>query len=369
MLADMSQRSRILSVLRGQARPGEATPFFPDLSYYHQVRTESGTMPPPLAGLSLLELHKRLNFGLPVHLYTDFTYDTIYDDAQVTISSGQLQQHHVIRTPAGELHGLRERPHRHESWFWREHLVKSPADFPAIEYLHTHRRLVTKPAAVQGVLDELGEFGFIDLVLPRSPIPKLLIDWAGIEAGLLMLHDERTRCEALFEAVAAADDEAFELIAGLPGNVCIFGDNVDEVIVSPPMYRRYSLPYYQRRCEQLHAAGKLVACHMDGRLRGLLPMVADTGLDILDGLTPAPMNDWTLDECLAALGPNQRVWCGVPCTFFCDSTSTAEIRAFGRRIVETFGPRVVLNVGDQVPPNADIEKVIALGELSRLRSV
>ena len=99
---------------------------------------------------------------------------------------------------------------------------------------------------------------------------------------------------------------------------------------------------------------------MDGRLAGLLPMVRDTGLDILDGLTPAPMNDWELSQCLAALGPNQRLWCGVPCTLFCDGTAAGAIQAFGRRILDAFGPRVVLNVGDQVPPNADIDNVAAL---------
>jgi len=266
----------------------------------------------------------------------------------------------TIRTPVGTLTGRRERPHRLESWFWREHLVKTIDDLDVLEYMVTHRTLVPTYPKVQAVLDELGGFGFIDLVLPRSPMPKLLIDWAGIEGGILMLLDHRDRCEAFFETVAAADDEAFRIIGGAPGHVAIFGDNVDEVIVSPPMFRRYSLPYYQRRCEQLHAAGKLVACHMDGRLHGLLPMIRDSGLDILDGLTPAPMNDWELSECLAALAPNQRLWCGVPCTLFCDATSTEDILSFGRRILATFGDRVVLNVGDQVPPNADIEKVASL---------
>lgn len=356
----MTHRERILNVLRGQGAGNDRAPYFPDLSYYYQVRSESDTMPERFAGLTLLEMHQQLDCGMPVHLYTDTLYRTHYDNVEVAVNTGELQQRHLIRTPIGELTGLRERPHRHESWFWREHLVKSPEDFAVLEYMHSHRRLEATPGNVSGMLDEMGEWGFVDLVLPRSPMPKLLIDWAGIEDGILMLHDAPDRCEALFEAVAAADDEAFDLIANLPGSVCIFGDNVDEVIVSPPMYRRWSLPYYQRRCEQLHAAGKLVACHMDGRLSGLLPMVADTGLDILDGLTPAPMNDWSLQQCLSALAPTQRLWCGVPCTLFCDGTDTETIQAFGRRILDTFGDRVVLNVGDQVPPNADIEKVAAL---------
>ncbi|MCG3179837.1 MAG: hypothetical protein BIFFINMI_02183 [Phycisphaerae bacterium] len=362
----MTHRQRILNVLNGRGGDNDRPPYFPDLSYWHEVRTQSGTMPAGLAGLSLLELHRRLDCGLPVHLYTDTLYTTAYEGVEVTVRSGELAQTHTIRTPVGTLTGRRDRPHRHESWFWREHLVKTHADLAAIEYMVSHRTLTPTPAKVQGVLDELGGCGFVDLVLPRSPMPRLLIDWAGIETGLLLMHDDPGRCQAFFDCVAEADDAAFELIAKLPGSVCIFGDNVDEVIVSPPMYRRWSLPYYRRRSAQLHAAGKLVACHMDGRLRGLLPMVADTGLDILDGLTPAPMNDWQLDDALRAMAPSQRLWCGVPCSLFCDGTAGAEqIRAFGRRILDTFGPRVVLNVGDQVPPNADIDLVAALGEVVR----
>jgi hypothetical protein len=363
----MTHRERILNVLNGRGDQNDRPPYFPDLSYYHKVRRDAGTMPEPFAGLSLLDLHRRIDCGLPVHLYTETLYETHYDDSEWTVTDqSELLQTHRIRTPAGELVGRRERPHRHESWFWREHLVKTHDDLAVIEHIYQHRKLVAKPAAVQAVLDELGGFGFVDLVLPRSPLPRLLIDLAGIEGGILLLLDDADRCGAFFDVVAAGDDVAFELIGELPGGVCIFGDNVDEVIVSPPLYRKYSLPYYQRRCEQLHAAGKLAACHMDGRLRGLLPMVADTGLDILDGLTPAPMNDWTLEEALAAMAPGQRLWCGVPCSCFCDGTATADqIRAFGQRILDAFGPRVVLNVGDQVPPDADIELVAELGAIVR----
>ncbi len=362
----MTHRRRILNVLSGRGSDNDHPPYFPDLSYWFDVRTRSGTLPGDLADVpSLLELHRRLDVGLPVHLYADTLYETIYDATEVTIESGELTQTHLIRTPVGTLTGRRERPHRFESWFWREHLVKTHDDLKVLEDMLTCRTLRPTPQKVRAVLDELGEFGFIDLVLPRSPMPKLLIDWAGIETGLLMMHDDPDRCRAFFDLVAATDDEPFRIIARLPGAVCIFGDNVDEVIVSPPMFRRWSLPYYRRRCEQLHAAGKLVACHMDGRLRGLLPMVADTGLDILDGLTPAPMNDWQLEDALRAMGPAQRLWCGVPCSLFCDGTGVEAIQAFGRRILSTFGDRVVLNVGDQAPPNADIDKVAALGQIVR----
>lgn len=43
--------------------------------------------------------------------------------------------------------------------------------------------------------------------------------------------------------------------------------------------------------------------------------------------------------------------------------TTEDILGFGRRILDTLGDRVVPNVGDQAPPDADVEKVAALASV------
>jgi len=362
----LSHRQRILNVLTGQGHRNDCAAFFPDLSYWFEVNKARGTLPQRYASCeTLIDLHRQMDVGLPVHLYRE-AYRVVYDES-VRIETEQLPDGSVqtITTPVGTLRSRRRRLMDDESPFRVEHPVKTIEDLRVVEYMLTHRRIEPTYDRVEQALAELGDIGFVDLVLPRSPLPLLLIDLAGIETGVYLLMDHTAACERLFELVAAADDEIFKIMAGAPGTVCIFGDNVDEVIVPPEWFRRYSLPYYQRRCEQLHRGSKLVSVHMDGRLRGLLPMVKDTGIDILDGTTPAPMNDFTLDEMLAALGPRQRLWCGVPATMFCDATPTEQVCRFGRQIVEAFGPRVVLNVGDQLPPDGRIERVEALAEVAR----
>ena len=63
----MTHRERILNVLNGRGDQNDRPPYFPDLSYYHTVRCDAGTMPEPFAGLSLLALHRRIDCGLPRH--------------------------------------------------------------------------------------------------------------------------------------------------------------------------------------------------------------------------------------------------------------------------------------------------------------
>ena len=83
-------------------------------------------------------------------------------------------------------------------------------------------------------------------------------------------------------------------------------------------------------------------------------------------MTPAPMNDFEVEEISRWLGARQRLWCGVPATLFCPpAAGEEEIRRFARRILDAFGPRVILNVGDQLPPNGDIGRVRILVETAQ----
>ena len=60
---------------------------------------------------------------------------------------------------------------------------------------------------------------------------------------------------------------------------------------------------------------------------------------------------------------------GVPATLLCQGLPDAEVVAFGRRILDAFAGRVVLNIGDILPPNGDIDQVARLGEMARDRPV
>lgn len=363
----LTHRQRILNTLSGQGSLNDQPPCFPDLSYYFEVRQRQGTMPAEYAGCkTLLDLHRQMDVGLPVHLYGE-VYNITYDES-VRIAIEQYPDGHdkTITTPVGSVRERRRSVMPGESPSRVEYPVKTIEDLKVFEYMFTHRTLTPTYERVQEQLDAMGDFGFVDLVLPRSPMPHLLIDLANLQNGLYLMMDHPDECEHFFQVCSEANDEAFDLMADCPyGSVCIFGDNIDEVMVSPTMFRQYSLPYYQQRCQELHTGGKLVSAHMDGRLRGLLPMMKDTDLDIFDGATPEPMNDWTLEEMALALGPGQRLWCGVPATLFCDATTVPQVKDFARRILETFGPKVVLNVGDQLPPDGDLVRVAAAGEVAR----
>ena len=51
----------------------------------------------------------------------------------------------------------------------------------------------------------------------------------------------------------------------------------------------------------------------------------------------------------------------MPATLLSQRRPTAEILAFGQRIIRALHGRGILNIGDILPSDGDIEQVIALG--------
>jgi hypothetical protein len=201
-----------------------------------------------------------------------------------------------------------------------------------------------------------------DIVLYRSPFGKLVHEYMGFEAVVFALHDNEQRVLDFLEFQEYHDLRFVELAARAPGSIVIISDHADENLISPPLYRRYCIPFYRKACRIIHAAGKYASTHLDGNFRGFFPFIGETGFDLLDGCTPAPMFNYEVEELAAALAPGMSCYCGVPAGLFTIGTSHDEICSFGERIARAFGGRAIVNVGDILPPTGDIEAVIALGK-------
>ena len=54
-------------------------------------------------------------------------------------------------------------------------------------------------------------------------------------------------------------------------------------------------------------------------------------------------------------------YCGVPACLFTTGTLPAALADFAERIARAFEQRVIVNVGDILPPNGEIDGVIEIG--------
>jgi hypothetical protein len=346
--------------------PGEPYPyspgqFIPENSALHQ---RNHSLPEELAELTLLGIYKKYDWGFPVHIYDWFD---IHYRAPVSYEEKVEGRRKIRRfsTPRGDLVRV-EFLSGDGSWAPREYYVKELKDLDLMRTVVEHTEYIPRYDRVKAVLDELGGQGVGDLPLMRSPFGKLVHEYMGLERLVYALFDHPQEIEDFLAFQEQKDLEQVALAARSPVcRIVILSDHADENLIAPPWYRDYCLPYYHTACAILHQSGKLVSTHLDGNFKGLFPYLGDTGFDLLDGCTPLPMNNYEVEELAEALPERMRTYLGVPSTLFCQGLDTEEILAFGERIVKALAGRVILNVGDILPPNGDIHQVIALGEQVR----
>jgi len=375
----VTHRQRFFAVLEN--RPADRVPFFPDITdWYKARRTPPGEpqryatgqlifdddpfhqsqvdMPARFRDFTLLDFYRHFDWGCPIHAYEALS--SHYDGATRSEVEGGLE-HRYYGTPHGTLHTTMGLAADGSRAFVR-HPVQRGEDVPALEYWARATHHVGHPDAAQRILEALGEGGAMDISIGRTPFGLLIQELMGYETVAFTLADDPQIIHRLMECLEEGWWQRVDLACALPGRLAIISDHADEYLISPRWFRDYCLPYYREAARRLHAAGKFVSTHLDGHIRNLLPLLPDSGFDLLDGCTPAPMGNYEVEDLAALLGLQLKAYCGVPSTLFCTHTPTEEILAYGRRIT-ALAPNVILNVGDVLPPDGDIEQVVALGRM------
>lgn len=378
----MTHRERFFAVLEG--KPFDRVPFFPDITDWYQARrTPRGEpqrfptgqlifdddplhrgdvdMPARFRDFTLLDFYREFDWGCPIHAYDALGTTVEGVTAREERKPGRRRQ--LVETPVGSLETVfGMAPFGSESII--RYPVRSPGEAAALEFLAAHTHYTGDEEALKRMLDALGDRGVADVVLGRTPFGLLVQEFMGSVSLAYALADDPGMVHRLMEALDAGFWDRIRLACELPARLAIISDHADEHLISPRQFEQYCLPYYREATRRLHDAGKLLSTHLDGNIRGLLKLLPESGFDLLDGCTPAPMGNYEVDDLARVTGPNLKTYCGVPSTLFCTREPTQDILGYGRRIIEALSPHVILNVGDVLPPDGDVEQVIALGEMA-----
>ncbi len=384
----MTPRARLLAVLQGQ-RP-DRLPFMGRLELWHKGRLRMGTLPPELAGLSLDEIHRRVGFGrqkfltpyqvrlagveLEVHYqgerihheqdplmdrFPDMDFYAPDDHPGVTTTT--------LRTPVGSLtveHTvLDQMAVTGTRNYMSKHPITRDEDVPVIAYILERIEIVPRFEELLALDAAFGDFGFVMPVMERIPFQQLLIDYYSTDAFFFALHDSPGVVIGLLERLDEKVSEGIRQLAALDVPYLEIGDNLDGMMTNPRLFRQYCLPAYQRYTDALHAQGKVTGSHTDGNLKPLLGLLVETGLDVCESFSPAPLTPVTVADALAAWPDKPIFWGGIPSPLLEEGTSDAEFEAAIANLLDTIGDRLcILNVVDMVLPINRIDRIARIAE-------
>ncbi len=239
------------------------------------------------------------------------------------------------------------------------HPVKGPQDYPAFEYIFEHAEFIPEYSNLEDMQTRMGDIGFVVPMLNRIPFQQLALDHVGEIAFFYMLYDHPELVEKMMRLLDEVMLEDLRHISSYAGIYVQFDDNLDGMISNPRLFKKNCLPYYQRYTDILRTQGKKVGSHTDGNLKRLLAMLAESGLDICESFSPAPLTECSFEEAWSAWklsGP--MIWGGIPSPLLEPQTSEAVFNDYLDRVLQAAQERpMILGIGDFVMPNNLIERV------------
>jgi len=366
----MSLRERILCVYRGETP--DVVPYMLDLShwFYHKY-----SMPWDLSvsltapEFELIDYHRAHGVGFYVPNLAPF-YEAAYPDDVVartakTTIEGVPAITWRLETPLGTIERTRIWEQTSYSWGIRDWGVRSEADLRVLGYALGGRRFSSDWSVHGEWANCVGDYGVVYLSPGYSAMGYLLSLWMGVEGTTYAICDWPETVRAVVDEINESNLRWVDLAANSPAEVILMGDNFSTDIQSPAFFREWSAAYYREAISRLHEAGKYVAIHIDGRLKGGLEMLAEVGADCADAVTPPPMGDLTPGECRAEAGPDMVLSGGVSPDLWLPEV---ELSRFEDAVLQWLdlrvgSPRLIANAGDQVPPGADERRIGIMRDL------
>jgi uroporphyrinogen-III decarboxylase len=153
----------------------------------------------------------------------------------------------------------------------------------------------------------------------------------GMEQICYDVYDRPTWLKRLFEMIAQRQLREIETLAKAGMPCLVLDETYAGMGISPALFREYLLPFDRELVRSAHEKGFLVIFHNCGKARRLLELMAATGADALETLTPPTSSgDLELAEAKRTVGDRLCLCGGFDERVLADGT-VEEVRAEVRR--------------------------------------
>jgi len=375
---------RVLLTLQGN-KP-DRIPFISRMDFWFRGLNIQDKIPEPYRGLNLSEVHQAIGFGREdwycpcaykykkMELILYFEGQEILHEYEPEISyfpdlwgkvpidrAGETTTEMI--TPVGKLvfkHRILEESIRSGTTRPQmiEHPIRTPDDFQIYEYIIEHSEFVPYFDMFFGRAKELKNLGYLVPLLNRVPFQSLLIEAVGEIPFFYALNDTPQLIDRLLKIVDHQIVDMLEHLSEFPVPYVEFGDNLECSMTNPRLFQKYLIPTYQRYSEILHRQGKKLGSHTDGNLKKLVTLLPESGLDVCESFTPAPITECTFEEAWANDYKGPLIWGGIPSYYLETRVPEEEFQKHIETLLELIrGRPIILGIGDAVMSNNEIERV------------
>jgi hypothetical protein len=356
-------RERLLAVFQGEAP--DTLPWYADLSYWRSAHQSIGDLPERYAGeAGYLQLHRDHEVGF--YLAYSAPYAIHQDDASLSVTQERHGERLVTRytSPSGTMEGEQVYLPESQTTAWTRYPVSEPRHLAIVRDFYAAREVVPAYDSWQHWDDLTGDQGLQMACIPRGGISSLLAEWCGVMNLVYVLADARAEVERTVSMMLEVNARIIDVLCDSPAPLVEFCDNLSGEVVTH-LFRAYQFDFYVEQNRKLHAAGKKTLTHVDGTLRGILPLVAAAGVDAAEAVTPEPCGDVAVRDLREVAGPDLILFGGMPGALFSPPFGADDIR---RQVEDIFTHHrdynhFVIGSADQIPPDANMELVRLVGSL------
>lgn len=361
MTSSMTLREMNLNVFAGKPIPHVF--FQPRLEPWYDWHRTFGSLPPAYVGRDVRDVFDDLHMSMRyVHYYTGMPDPVVREltpEVCVRDHFTDSEGTRVYETPHGEL------VESHKLTIdgqWREvgFPVHGPDDLRKLRWLFERTSFGFSAEKFLQGSRYMGDRGEPQFWVPKSPYQALAQQWMKLPDLIYALADDRADVEATMAVIDASYDRLYtEMAASGLVKIVNFGENLHEQLLSPRYLERYLIPFWERRCGQLRAAGIYSHVHIDGYFHNLLPYLKSLPFDGLEALTPVPQGDVTLEEIKEHIG-DKVLLDGIPAVLFLSHYSREQLMQTVEQVAALFHPRLVLGISDELPEGAGPEALEAV---------
>ncbi len=358
----MTPKQRLLAAIKGESL--DHLPWAPNLAYWweDQHNRNSGVLWNEVSFLKDIGADPliRGHYPLEGNNWDDMAlFNVNFRNSSVRESVRGKVKQKIYETPVGSLNFVYTLSDAGDTWFLTEHGVKEKEHYKILQYLKEDTILTPNYDRFEEEANKYAEEALLVPILcpeSKSAFQAMLEYWVGTEEIVYALMDFPEIVVETLQVMRSVSAKAAEISAQSGAEAFITWEDTSTTNLSPNYYKEYILPEINAWCEILHRSGKLYIQHACGHLRALMPMMASSGIDCIESISPPPTGNIELWEARQQLPERIAFIGGIEPTVFLNY-EMSDLREYTINVVQKMkNSRFVLANSDSCPPGVELEK-------------